>query len=178
MMSGRGALLRVGSSPNLGSPRGCNQAQRQQHAAACHSMPQRQILGAVGGNFEACCGMPQQPEFFTWRTFFNTMLNLWTLCCTGMSERDGGLVIKVLDSSLKGPWFNSQSCQIFACQLFSAVPQIFVLFRVSVPCQLLRLLPLLRHRSGLKIQRNLQGTRIQHIVYSGPLGKVVGTTFA
>ena len=33
--------------------------QRQQHAAACRSMPQRQILGAVGGGFEACRSMPQ-----------------------------------------------------------------------------------------------------------------------
>ena len=34
------------------------------------SMPQRQILGAVGGGFEACRSMPQRAKIFTWRTFF------------------------------------------------------------------------------------------------------------
>ena len=43
--------------------------QRQQHAAACRSMPQRQILGAVGGGFEACRSMPQRAKIFTWWTF-------------------------------------------------------------------------------------------------------------
>ena len=40
-------------------------------AAACRSMPQRQILGAVGGGFEACRSMPQRAKIFTWRTFFS-----------------------------------------------------------------------------------------------------------
>ena len=44
--------------------------QRQQHAAAFCSMPQRQILGAVGGVFEACRSMPQRAKIFTWWTFF------------------------------------------------------------------------------------------------------------
>ena len=51
-------------------------------AAACRSMPQRQILGAVGGGFEACrsmlqcaaaCrGMPQRAKIF----YFHNMSNL------------------------------------------------------------------------------------------------------
>ena len=55
----------------------CCRHQRQQHAAACRSMPQRQILGAVGGGFEACRSMPQRAKIFTWRTFFfHNMSNL------------------------------------------------------------------------------------------------------
>ena len=101
--------------------------------------------------------------------FFYNMLNLWTVCCTEMSELDGSSVVEVLDCSFKAPWFNSQISQNFACQFFSAVPQIFV-FLVSVPCQFLRLLPLLRPQ-GLRSHGNLQGTRrqpgVQQIVYSG-----------
>jgi hypothetical protein len=44
--------------------------QQQQHAAAFCSMPQRQILGAVGGGFEACRSMPQRAKIFTWWIFF------------------------------------------------------------------------------------------------------------
>ena len=47
-----------------------NGSSMPQHAAACRSMPQRQILGAVGGGFEACRSMPQRAKIFTWWTFF------------------------------------------------------------------------------------------------------------
>ena len=114
--------------------------------------------------------------------FFDNMLNLSTLCYKAMSELDSGLVVKVLDSSLQGLWFNTWYHQIFACQFFSAIPQIFSFSGVSIPCQLLRILPLLRHHRGLRSHRNLQRTRrqpgVQQIVYSGPLGKVLGTTLA
>ena len=53
---------RFGSSTNSSS--------MPQHAAAFCSMPQRQILRAVGGGFEACRSMPQQAKIFTWWTFF------------------------------------------------------------------------------------------------------------
>ena len=48
-----------------------NGSSMPQHAAACRSMPQRQILRAVGGGFEACRSMPQRAKIFTWRTFFS-----------------------------------------------------------------------------------------------------------
>ena len=47
--------------------------QRQQHAAACRSMPQRQILELLVGVLKhaaACRSMPQRAKIFTWRTFF------------------------------------------------------------------------------------------------------------
>ena len=49
-------------------------------AAACRSMPQRQILGAVGGGFEACRSMPQHAaasqNFHMVYFFFHNMSNL------------------------------------------------------------------------------------------------------
>ena len=47
--------------------------QRQQHAAACRTMPQRQVLGAVGGGFEAC---RSEPKFSHGGVFFHNMSNL------------------------------------------------------------------------------------------------------
>ena len=57
--------------------------QQQQHAAAFCSIPQRQILGAVGGGFEACRSMPQcaaacrsEPKFSHGGFFFHNMSNV------------------------------------------------------------------------------------------------------
>ena len=44
-----------------------NGSNMPQHSAG---MPQRQILGAAGGGFEACRSMSQRAKIFTWRTFF------------------------------------------------------------------------------------------------------------
>ena len=124
----------------MGTPR--RKHQRQQHAATPHS-------GSWLG-FGCMLRHAAAAEFFTWRTFFfHSMLKLQTLCCTCMYEQDGGLVFKVLDSSLKGPRFNSQCCQIFCLSVLLCCSTDFRFFCVSVPCQLLRLLPLLRHLGPL-----------------------------
>ena len=61
-------------------PSGTNGSSMPQHAAACRSMPQRQILGAVGGGFEACRSMPQHAaasqNFHMADFFFHNMSNL------------------------------------------------------------------------------------------------------
>ena len=99
-------------------------------------MPQRQLLGAVGGDFEACCSMPQHAAaasiFHVAEFFLHTMLNLWTLCCTGMSELDGGLVFKVLASREGSAWFRSQNCQI-SCLLFHRFSFFLCLCSMSTP---------------------------------------------
>ena len=61
-----GVVLERPNAP-LGVPAAHQQAPA---AAACRSMPQRQILGAVGGGFEACRSMPQRAKICTSRTFF------------------------------------------------------------------------------------------------------------
>ena len=95
-----------------------------------NGMPQRQILGAVGGGFEACRSMPQHAaasqnchmaDFF----FFHNMSNLWTLCCTDISVLDGSSVVYVAGPSFRGPGFPSCKWQNFACQFSSIVAQIF-----------------------------------------------------
>ena len=86
-------------------------------------MPQRQILGAVGGGFEACRSEPKLSHGGLF--FFHNMSNLWTLCYTDISELDGTSVVCVPDPSLRGPGFHSRKWQIFAHQFFSIVAQIF-----------------------------------------------------
>ena len=66
---GRAGLLSGEPAPN--SVGGTNGSSMPQHAAAFCSMPQCQILGAVGGGFEACRSMPQRAKIFTWWTFFS-----------------------------------------------------------------------------------------------------------
>ena len=43
-------------------------------------LPQRWILGAIGGGFEACRSMPchSGPNFSRVEFFFDNILNLWT----------------------------------------------------------------------------------------------------
>ena len=47
-------------------------------------------------------------QFFRWRTFFfHSILNLWTFCCTKLSELVHSPVVKVLDSNSNDPWSKS-----------------------------------------------------------------------
>ena len=41
------------------------------------------------------------------------MLNLWTLCCTMLSELVGGPVVKELNCNSKDPWFKPWCCEVF-----------------------------------------------------------------
>ena len=43
------------------------------------------------------------------------MLNLWTLCCTMLSELVGSPVVKELNCNSKDPWFKPWCCEIFWC---------------------------------------------------------------
>ena len=106
---------------------GDDKHQRPHHAAACRSARFWELLVGVLKHAVACrSGL----NFSYGGFFFDNMLNLWTLCCKEVSKLDGSSVVEVLDSTLKCPWLNSESYQIFACQFFSAVPQIFVFFLV------------------------------------------------
>ena len=156
-------------------------------AAACRSMPQRQILGAVGGGFEACRSMPQRAKIFTWRTFFSIP-----------RQTSEPFVAHLSQNWMVAQWYMTR-CQFeesWVPFLERAISKRAV-FRLSVPlycctdlrffgvvltCQALRILKLPRHHRSHRSLRNPQGTRrqpgVQQIVCSGPLGKVLGTTSA
>ena len=164
-------------------PPSTNGSSMPQHAAAFCSMPQRQILGAVGGGFEACRSMPQRAKIFTWRTFFffitcqtcepfvaqmsqNWMVAQWSI----YQVPD----LRVL-GSIPGKGKFCLSVLLYCCTDFR-------FFGVVLTCQVLRILKLPRHHRSRRSLRNPQGTRrqlgVQQIVCSGPLGKVLGTTSA
>ena len=74
------------------------------HAAACGGEPKL----SHGGLF-----------------FFHNMSNLWTLCCTDISELDGSSVVYLPYPNSRGPGFHSWKWQFFADQFFSFVARIF-----------------------------------------------------
>ena len=50
--------------------------------------------------------------------FFDNMLNLWTLCCTTLSELVGSPVVKDLNCNSKDPWFKPWCCEVFDVSSF------------------------------------------------------------
>ena len=75
-------------------------------AAACRRMAVAyrgarfwELLGGVLKHAAACRG---EPKLSHGGLFFHNMSNLWTLCCTDVSELDGSSVVNVLDPSLRG----------------------------------------------------------------------------
>ena len=46
------------------------------------------------------------------------MLNLWTLCCTKLSELVGSPVVKELNCNSKDPWFKPWCCEVFGVSPF------------------------------------------------------------
>ena len=119
-------------------------------AAACRSMPQRQILGAVGGGFEACRSMPQRAKIFTWWTFFfitcqtcepfvAQMSQNW-MVLSGLCTRFqlGGSQLPFLERA-----FFCLSVPLYCCTDFR-------FFGVVLTCQVLRILKLPRHHRFLK----------------------------
>ena len=50
--------------------------------------------------------------------FFDNMLNLWTLCCTKLSELVGSPVVKDLNCNFKDPCFEPWYCEVFGVSPF------------------------------------------------------------
>ena len=95
-------------------------------------MPQRQILGAVGGGFEACRSMSQRAKIFTRRTFFFiTCQTCEPFVAQIVSELDGSSVVCVPGPSLEGPGFHSREGQ-FGKGNFLPVSSFLLLHRLSL----------------------------------------------
>ena len=47
--------------------------------------------------------------------FFDNILNLWTFCCTKLSELVRSPVVKVHDCSSSDPWFKLWDCKVLVC---------------------------------------------------------------
>ena len=97
----------------------------------------------------------------------------------GVSKLDGSSIVEVIDTSSKGPRFNCRNCQTFAYQFFSALLQIFVFMCCFATSSVssLEATPTTEASQGSQESRRRQ-PQVQQIVYSGPLGKVLGTTLA
>ena len=159
-------------------------------AAACCSMPQRQILGAVGWGFEACRSMPQHAAasqnfhmadlFFmacqTCEPFVAQTSQSWMVAQWSMYQVPGWKVL----GSIPGKGNLERAIFCLSVPLYCCTDLRF--FGVVLKCQVLRILELPRHHRSRRSLRNPQGTRrqpgVQQIVCSGPLGKVLGTTSA
>ena len=50
--------------------------------------------------------------------FFDSILNLWTFCCTKLSELVRSPVVKVHDCSSSVPWFKLWDCKVFGLSPF------------------------------------------------------------
>ena len=131
-----------------------------QHAAAFCSMPQRQILGAVGGGFEACrsmlqraaaCrSMPQRAKIFTWRTFFFITCQTLEPFVAQMSQNWMVAQWFMYQVSVRRSWVPFRERANFCLSVLLYCCTDFRFFGVVLTCQVLRMLKLPRHHRFLK----------------------------